>query len=169
MIKMSSVNMDRTARNDRNSNISVKNDKKADRKKYINYQLNNKVKVQLWEQRRQKNFKRRYNKEYKRNKSSEAIEEHTEQIDTSENNGRLGIFKAAQLEIQRKKEEKRRLFQEKLQKKNEIEQAISEYKKKKAEKFKKLSKKTKRGQPVMRDRIQLLYEEIKQKVSNENT
>lgn len=60
-------------------------------------------------------------------------------------------------------------MQEKLQKKKEIEQAMGEYRKKKAEKYKKLSKKTKHGQPVMRDRIQLLFEEIKQKISNENT
>lgn len=36
--------MGKTAGNNRNSNISVKNDKKSDRKKYINLKLNKKVK-----------------------------------------------------------------------------------------------------------------------------
>ncbi|CAH1403476.1 unnamed protein product [Nezara viridula] len=160
--------MSKVARNKQNSNISVRNDKNSIRKKYIDLKLNKKVKVQLWEQRRQKNFKRRYNKEFKRNEIT-PNEEYKEKGEPSENNQRMGVFKAAHLEIKRRKEEKQRLLQEKLQKKKEIEQAMNEYKKKKAEKFKKLSRKTKRGQPVMRDRIQLLFEEIKQKISNENT
>lgn len=41
---------------------------------------------------------------------------------------------------------------------------MEQYKKKKAEKFKKLSKKTKLGQPVMKERLHLLLEEIKEKV-----
>ena len=80
----------------------------------------------------------------------------------------MGVFKAAQLEIKRRKGERKQLLEENKKKKMEMEQAIANYKKKKAEKFKKLSKKTKYGQPVMKDRLQLLFEEIKKKVTDED-
>ncbi|XP_076260346.1 uncharacterized protein LOC143196500 isoform X2 [Rhynchophorus ferrugineus] len=46
------------------------------------------------------------------------------------------------------------------------EQARKEYKKKKLEKFKKLNQKTKKGQPVMKGRIELLLEEIQQRLNS---
>lgn len=65
------------------------------------------------------------------------------------------------------KQEMQRLRDEKVARKEyfnvaakEREEAIAKYKLKKADKFKKLSKKTKTGQPLMRDRMQMLLESI---------
>lgn len=67
-------------------------------------------------------------------------------------------------EMQRIKEEKMKRKQEYLESKKQREEALEKYKKKKADKFKKLSKKNRRGQPVMKDRMNLLLEKIQKTV-----
>ena len=49
--------------------------------------------------------------------------------------------------------------------KTEKEEALKKYKEKKMQTYKKLSKKTKKGQPVMKDRLEMLLEKIQQQVS----
>lgn len=41
-----------------------------------------------------------------------------------------------------------------------MKEALNKYKQKKTEKYKKLSKKTKKGQPVMKYRLEMLLEKI---------
>ena len=60
-----------------------------------------------------------------------------------------------QAEKKQKEEEKKRRFLERAE-------ALKAYKEKKAERFKTLSKKTRRGQPVMAGRMEMLLEKIKQ-------
>merc|ERR550519_1960219 len=66
---------------------------------------------------------------------------------------KLAIKEKKQLEIQRRQKEK--------------EAAIKKYKEKKAVKMKALTAKTKRGQPVMADRIELLLEQIQEQCKEE--
>lgn len=64
------------------------------------------------------------------------------------------------------KKEKR---QKKLEKQKQIEErkdALSQYKKKRTNTFKKLSKLTSKGQPVMGARMQILLERIEKQVKN---
>jgi hypothetical protein len=59
--------------------------------------------------------------------------------------------------------DKRRKRKEEVWKcKEEQQEALSEYKRKKMQVYKQLSKKTRKGQPVMRGRLELLLEKIQQ-------
>ena len=49
--------------------------------------------------------------------------------------------------------------------KTEKEEALKKYKEKRMQTYKKLSRKTKKGQPVMKDRLEMLLEKIQQQVS----
>ena len=75
-------------------------------------------------------------------------------------------FFAAREEFLKKKNEKQEKQEELLRIKNEREEAIKKYREKKMEVYKKLSKKTKKGQPIMRERMQLLFEKIQQSMQN---
>lgn len=66
------------------------------------------------------------------------------------------------MEFQRKKEEKQHQKTGILKKINERKDALKKYKETKAEKYKKLSKKTKKGQPVMKDRLEMLLQKIQE-------
>ena len=50
----------------------------------------------------------------------------------------------------------------------ERELAIEKSKKKRLERIKKLTQKTKKGQPVMKGRIEILLEKIQRQVANDN-
>lgn len=71
------------------------------------------------------------------------------------------FFKAKQ-EYQRKQEEKKKRREEALRVKAEREEALKKYKEKKLRNFKVLSKKTRKGQPVMKGRIEMLLDKIQQ-------
>lgn len=73
---------------------------------------------------------------------------------------RVNAYQAAQSEFKRLQEEKEKKRDEIKRKKEEMKQALDKYHKIKLDKFKKMSKKTKRGQPVMKDRMQMLYEKV---------
>lgn len=68
--------------------------------------------------------------------------------------------KKVQLELERLKQEKQAKKEELLKKKQEREEALKLYKENKMKKQKKLNKKTKKGQPVMKGRIEMLLEKI---------
>ena len=72
-------------------------------------------------------------------------------------------IKQTKLEYERrqKKAEKAQKRDEQRARYLEKQEAIKAYKKKKAERFKVLSKKTKRGQPIMAGRMEMLLEKIK--------
>lgn len=71
-------------------------------------------------------------------------------------------YQAIQEAKQKKKEEMERV-------KAEREEAIKAYKEKKAAKFRKLSQKTNKGQPVMRAHIELLLEKIEKNYASHNS
>lgn len=78
----------------------------------------------------------------------------------------MSSFHKAKQEFLRKKDDKRKKKEEAERVKSERQEALKKYKEKKIQTFKKLSKKTKQGQPVMKDRLELLLEKIQQQVSN---
>lgn len=73
-------------------------------------------------------------------------------------------FWKAKQELNRLKEDKKAKKEAAAKAKEEKAQALAAYKQNKAEKFKKLSKKTRKGQPVMKDRMQMLLENIQKNI-----
>lgn len=71
------------------------------------------------------------------------------------------FFKAKQ-EYQRKEREKKKRVEEAIRAKAEREEALKNYREKKMHNFKILSMKTKKGQPVMKGRIEMLLKKIQQ-------
>lgn len=74
-------------------------------------------------------------------------------------------FYKAKQEYQRKQEEIKNKKEEAIRVKTEREEALRKYKEKKIRAFKVLSKKTKKGQPVMKGRIEMLLEKIQQNLT----
>ncbi|XP_044744874.1 thyroid transcription factor 1-associated protein 26 homolog [Coccinella septempunctata] len=62
--------------------------------------------------------------------------------------------------LQEIEEEKERRRQEYLKKQAEREEALKLMRKKKAERYRRLNKRTKKGQPIMKDRMEMLYEQV---------
>jgi hypothetical protein len=69
-------------------------------------------------------------------------------------------YQKAEEEYKRKQEERITNLKEAQKKREESSQAIARYRTSKAEVFKKLSKKTKKGQPVMKGRIEILLDKL---------
>lgn len=74
-------------------------------------------------------------------------------------------FHKAKWEYLRKADEKKKRLEEVARMKAEREEALRRYRNKKIHNFKVLSKKTKKGQPVMKGRIEMLLEKIQQSVT----
>lgn len=74
-------------------------------------------------------------------------------------------FQKAQEHFNRLKDEKQKKREEFLKVKAEREEALKKYRKEKSIKSKRLSRKTKRGQPIMKDRIEMLLEKIQKSVN----
>lgn len=72
-----------------------------------------------------------------------------------------GFFKAKQ-EFIKKQEEQRRSKDEFARKHKEREEAMKKYKENKLKKLKIISQKTKKGQPLMKNRMKFLLEKIQQ-------
>lgn len=81
---------------------------------------------------------------------------------------RFNPHKEAQERYKQIQEDKKARRFEASKKKEEIRQALEEYKKKKNYRNKKLGKKTKKGQPVMKERLELLLEKIQANIGNGN-
>ena len=76
-------------------------------------------------------------------------------------------FSRAKKKFEEKVVTKQKKQEEFLQRQKEKEEAIKKYKEKKALKMKALTAKTRRGQPVMAGRIELLLEQIQQQCKDE--
>lgn len=74
-------------------------------------------------------------------------------------------FYKAKQEYKRKFEEKTTKMEDANRRREEREEALRKYKEKKLRNFKLLSKKTKKGQPVMKGRIEMLLEKIQQSLT----
>jgi hypothetical protein len=71
-------------------------------------------------------------------------------------------YQRAEEEYKHKQEEKAAKLEEAQRRREEKSRAITRYRANKAEVFKKLSKKTKKGQPVMRGRMEILLQKLQQ-------
>ncbi|XP_076067831.1 uncharacterized protein LOC143040599 isoform X2 [Oratosquilla oratoria] len=87
--------------------------------------------------------------------------------DTEEETGRkkkLSKWQKAQQEYDKKQEEKRNKREAAEKRRQEMELAKKKYQEKRLHRFKQLSKKTKKGQPKMSARIELLLEKIQEDI-----
>ncbi|XP_066999261.2 thyroid transcription factor 1-associated protein 26 homolog [Anabrus simplex] len=140
-----------------------------DKKKWRERKYSKTFKLQQWEERTRKAALRRYRKELRKTDPSLLQKDLPEQgnskmITNQVKKKKLTAYQAAELEFQRKKEEKKQKREMALKKQAEREEALQRYRTKKMERYKKLSKKTVRGQPVMGERMKLLLEKIQQQV-----
>lgn len=85
-------------------------------------------------------------------------------VNSNSKNKSYAIYKAKQ-EYKRKQEEKKKKIEDIICVKAEREEALRKYKEKRLRNFKVLSIKTKKGQPVMRGRIEMLLEKIQQSLT----
>uniref|UniRef100_A0A0A9VV79 Thyroid transcription factor 1-associated protein 26 n=1 Tax=Lygus hesperus TaxID=30085 RepID=A0A0A9VV79_LYGHE len=143
---------------------------KFDKKKWREKKYNNKVQVKHWEDKKKVILKSKLQRQLKKDPAKVVKSPHSS-IPVSQPNEnemqqhpRLSRVKLAQAEFQKKQEEKRKFNEDRLKKKEGIAKALENYKKKKSENFRLLSKKTKKGQPVMKGRMQLLFEQVKKTV-----
>jgi len=162
---------DKKGRTDKNGEEDNKQrEKKFDKKKYRLQKYSNKYKIDQWEERRKKAILHRFYKELNKDQqnSAEASLNFSETFKnankTSKSKKSYAFFKAKQ-EYQRKQEEKKKRSEEALRVKAEREEALKKYKEKKLRNFKVLSKKTRKGQPVMKGRIEMLLEKIQQSMA----
>ncbi|KAL6428385.1 hypothetical protein ACFW04_008578 [Cataglyphis niger] len=148
-----------------------KREKKFDKKKYRLQKYSNKYKINQWEEKRKKAVLRGYYKELKKDQqnssqtSSNLNHASKNANDISNSKNKSYAFYKAKREYKRKQEEKKKRIEEAIRAKMEREEALRKYKQKKLHNFKVLSKKTKKGQPVMKGRIEMLLEKIQQSLT----
>lgn len=172
-------------RHTQNSDETVEKPKKPfDKKQWRLQKYSNKYKVEEWENRRKKFMERRYNKELKKQQQQPSFDVRKiyEEVDEEEGNTveaeetkeereepdvankrKRGMSYAERIEQLKEDKEKRRIEMEK--KREERKAALEAYKRKKKEKNRILSKKTKRGQPIMKGRLELLLQQIEESVA----
>ncbi|KAF6211302.1 hypothetical protein GE061_014419 [Apolygus lucorum] len=143
---------------------------KFDKKKWREKKYNNKVQVKQWEEKKKIILKSKLQRQLKKdqvkviNSPHSSVPQSQLNQNSTTQHPRLSRVKLAQNEFLKKQEEKQKLNEERLKKKEGITKALDNYKKKKSENFRILSKKTKKGQPVMKGRMQLLFEQVKKTV-----
>lgn len=174
----------------KNATNSKKNDDKIakkpfNKKKWRLQRYSKKYKLQQWEEKKKKVVLREYYKIKKDdapvNFDVQKIYEEADRVDEIENENNLNCevtdytpnvdqqgpppkmkkyHRNPYDEYQYSKEEKRKRREEIRKRKEERDKALQKYKEEKTQKFKKLNKKTKKGQPVMKYRMQMLLEQI---------
>ncbi|XP_069687192.1 uncharacterized protein [Periplaneta americana] len=137
---------------------------KLNKKEWRQRKYNNKYKVEKWEEGRRKAILHNYYKELRKGEgfSFDRRKQMTKQsLDGNRNRiSSRSAFQEAQEEYKRKMEERIAELKEAQRKKEERSQALARYGAVKAEVYKKLSRKTKKGQPVMKGRIELLLTKL---------
>lgn len=166
--------------------------KPFDKKQWRLRKYSKKYKLDQWEEKRKKTVLREYYKEikdddiktkfdvkkiYDEDETKEPSKEENENENNLNTDIRIGqeaakgtkktAFRKAHLEYQRIQEEKKRKKEELTRKKAERDEALKVYKEKKVKKFKALSKKTRKGQPIMKDRMEMLLAQIQDNLSKE--
>lgn len=148
-----------------------KGEKKVfDKKKYRLKTYSNKYKVDQWQERRKRAVLRDYYKELQKEHNSQkrlpvSKDDAKTENETSKIKKKPSFIDVAKREYELRKEEKKRKKEEILRIKTEREEALRKYKEKKMQTYKKLSRKTKKGQPVMKDRMELLLDKIQQNLN----
>lgn len=157
---------------------SVKSKKPFDKKQWRLKKYSKKYKLEEWESNRKRIIERRYNRELKKQPSfdvqkiyKEAEEEENEEtneeeeMQTDTNKGRKKRMNYKEM-IEKIKQDKEKAREEAIKKKQEKKEKLEQYKRKKAEKNRILSKRTKRGQPIMKGRLELLLQQIQETCAN---
>ncbi|XP_071054439.1 uncharacterized protein [Onthophagus taurus] len=151
--------------------------KPFDKKKWRMQRYSRKYKVQQWEDRRKKEVLREYYKQiddrpkfdvkkiYDENEldtnNETLLQTEQEEAPIEENEFKKNkARKKAHEEFERIKEEKKKLKEEMIKKKAEKKEALKKSKEERLVKFKRLNRKTKKGQPIMKDRMEFLLEQI---------
>ncbi|XP_033326937.1 uncharacterized protein LOC117220774 [Megalopta genalis] len=142
--------------------------KPFDKKKYRAQKYSNKYKINQWEERRKKAILRNYYKDLDKSQRQDPkfSLKTANQNEDNQPTKKVSAFYKAKQEYLRKKDEKRKRIEEIVRTKAERQEALNKYKQKRTQTYKKLSKKTKKGQPVMKDRLEMLLEKIQNQVSN---
>lgn len=160
-------------------------EKSFDKKTWRLQKYSKKYKLDQWEEKRKKAVLKEYYQQTKNEKPKIDINKIYEQYDSDneekpkprknyvqhpdykqpeeneyEQKAKKSTKRKVQLELERIKQEKQDKKEELLKQKQEREDALKLYKQKKYEKQKQLNKKTKRGQPVMKGRIEMLLDRI---------
>ncbi|CAL4087278.1 unnamed protein product [Meganyctiphanes norvegica] len=78
---------------------------------------------------------------------------------------KLSKFKKAEAEYQKKQDEKQMKHIESNERQISIETAKNKYKEKRLERYKKLNQRTKKGQPVMKGRIELMLQKLQEDIN----
>lgn len=163
-------------------NEDVKDFKKPfDKKLFRLKKYSKKYKLEQWEEKRKKSLLREYHKTLKdenepkldvakiyeddleSSESTKELESNSEdnsKFQTQENPKKRKLFLKPHERFQKIKEEKEKKREEMMQRKAEREKAIKAANKERYERNKKLSQKTKKGQPIMRYRMEMLLEKI---------
>lgn len=151
--------------------VTKKTKKPFDKKQWRLKKYSNKYKVEEWESKRKEFMTRRYNKELKKQSTSfdvqkiyeeEAnsnVEEEKEEENLNKKKKTNRNFKEAVEDLQTAKEKRR---EEAEKRRAEKKAALEAYKKRKIEKNRILSKRTNRGQPIMKGRLELLLQQIQE-------
>ncbi|KAF5296582.1 hypothetical protein FQR65_LT10235 [Abscondita terminalis] len=169
-----------------------KSKKPFDKKKWRMKKYSKKYKLEQWENKRKKGVLQEYYKQIKDDEPKfnvQKIYEQYEEEDENENNlnkdtqesrdrnrivektvsgtekNKGKPFKKAHEEFQRIKEENNKRKEEIAKEKADRAEAKKRYKAQKLEKFKKLNKKTKKGQPIMKYRMEMLLEQIQKSMT----
>lgn len=95
----------------------------------------------------------------------DSLKMHNNQQSVRPKKGKMSIFKRALVEYQEKQSEKEKKKEAKELARKEREEALKKYKKKKNEHYRLLAKKTKWGQPVMKNRVQILLEKLQEQMN----
>ncbi|XP_001607665.1 thyroid transcription factor 1-associated protein 26 homolog [Nasonia vitripennis] len=144
--------------------------KPFNKKKYREQKYSNKFKVNQWEEKRKKAILKGFYKDLKKeekaanfkfSRKSNSENPEDDNSESSSKKAKIPFFSAKQ-EYLKKKQEKDRKKEELLKAQEERKKALEKYKEKKMQTYKQLSKKTKKGQPVMKGRMELLLEKIQQ-------
>lgn len=144
---------------------------KFDKKKWRTHKYSKKAKVDQWQEKRKKYMESKYFRMLQRegklnNPNLEPIGNSSKPKEKKEKEAaspKKKSFRQTKEDFERRKKiaEKKQKADERRKKYEEKQEAIQKYKSKKAERFKVLSKKTSKGQPLMSGRIEMLLDKIK--------
>lgn len=141
--------------------------KTFDKSQWRQKKYSHKTKVQQFEERRRKAALHKYYKELKKSQVDVSHRKQESSVsggDSKKLHRESNPYEKAKQELERRKKEKELLIAERAKEKVEREDALQKYKKDKIRKYMKLKKKTKKGQPVMAGRMELLLEKIQKNI-----
>lgn len=152
--------MSETREENKGKKSNMFNKKEWRRRKY-----SNKYKLEQWQGRKQRAVLRSYYKELRKTTDQSSSREQTHVAISSigvhkDRAPRPTAYQKAVEEYKHKQEEKAAKLKEAQRRREERSEALARYRTNKAEVFRKLSMKTKKGQPVMKGRLEILLHKL---------